>query len=161
MQLHSCGLSILQQGEVIAALQAARDAGKTRWLASAAEAGMGIIAKRPIANASWLWPTEEQCPAYSELSIERALRFTLPSPKFATLRTRWHEVAQDDWTGQGLDLTEGLFGGGLGHLSQERGEHLGAVHAGERQRGLGLDVAQRNPHIQALTTGLNGDVALL
>ena len=134
VQLHSCGLTILQQGEVIAALQAARDAGKTRfigysgeneaaeyavscgafdtlqtsinvadqrclerWVKSAAEAGMGIIAKRPIANACWLWPTEDECPAYSKpywqrletlayeaLSIECALRFTLTVPGVTT-----------------------------------------------------------------------------
>ncbi len=134
VQLHSCGLSVLQQGDVIAALQGARDAGKTRfigysgeneaaeyavscgafdtlqtsiniadqrgltrWVQAAAEAGMGIIAKRPIANACWLWPTEDVCPAYSKpywqrlqtlayetLSIERALRFTLTVPGVTT-----------------------------------------------------------------------------
>ncbi len=134
VQLHSCSLSVLQQGEVIAALQAAKAAGKTRfigysgeneaaeyavscgvfdtlqtsinladqrgiscWVKSAAEAGMGIIAKRPIANACWTWPTEDECPAYPRpywqrlqslaypgLSIERALRFTLTVPGVTT-----------------------------------------------------------------------------
>lgn len=134
VQLHSCGLSILQQGDVIAALQAARAAGKTRfigysgeneaaeyavscgvfdtlqtsinladqqgverWVKSAAEAGMGIIAKRPIANACWKWATEQECPTYSqpywrrlqtlaypELSTAKALRFTLTVPGVTT-----------------------------------------------------------------------------
>ncbi|MCX6367532.1 MAG: aldo/keto reductase [Armatimonadetes bacterium] len=180
VQLHSCGLSILQQGDVIAALQAAKAAGKTRfigysgeneaaeyavscgafdtlqtsinladqrgisrWVKSAAEVGLGIIAKRPIANACWKWPTEDECPAYSrpywqrlqtlayeDLSIERALRFTLtvpgvttaivgtknperwvgnaalaqkgplPAADYEAIRTHWQAVAQDDWSGQ-------------------------------------------------------------
>ena len=180
VQLHSCGLSILQQGDVIAALQAAKAAGKTRfigysgeneaaeyavscgafdtlqtsinladqrgisrWVKSAAEVGLGIIAKRPIANACWKWPTEDECPAYSrpywqrlqtlayeDLSIERALRFTLtvpgvttaivgtknperwvgnaalaqkgplPAADYEAIRTHWQAVAQDDWLGQ-------------------------------------------------------------
>lgn len=90
VQLHSCGLDVLQQGEVITALQQARDAGKVRYigysgdneaamwavnsglfdtlqtsfnlveqkaryglLAAAKAQNMGIIIKRPIANAAW------------------------------------------------------------------------------------------------------------
>lgn len=96
IQLHSCNHQILQQGEVIAALQKARDAGKTRFigysgdneaaqfavesgafdtlqtsvsladqqaitrtLPLAAERGLGVIAKRPIAGAVW---TQEYSP---------------------------------------------------------------------------------------------------
>ena len=134
VQLHSCSLDILQEGEAIAALQAAQAVGKTRFIGysgeneaaeyavacgafdtlqtsinladqrgveravqAAAEAGMGIIAKRPIANACWQWPTEDECPAYPrpywrrlqalsypELGIEKALRFTLTVPGVAT-----------------------------------------------------------------------------
>jgi aryl-alcohol dehydrogenase-like predicted oxidoreductase len=88
--LHSCPLSVLQQGEVIDALLASRDAGKIRVpgysgenaeLAWAADAGvfgalqtsvnladqhslrhmlprarehhLGVVAKRPLANAAW------------------------------------------------------------------------------------------------------------
>lgn len=90
VQLHSCGVEVLEQGEVIEALQEAKQAGKTRFIGYSgdnesalwavesglfdtlqtsynlvdqrarerlfpqAEAqGMGIIAKRPIANAAW------------------------------------------------------------------------------------------------------------
>lgn len=90
VHLHSCNVIVLKQGEVIQALQDARQAGKTRYigysgdneaaewavesgvfdtlqtsfnlvdqkarkglLSEASEKGMGIIIKRPIANAAW------------------------------------------------------------------------------------------------------------
>ncbi len=90
VQLHTCSVEVLERGEVIEALQEARDAGKTRFIGYsgdneaalwAVESGlfdtlqtsfnlvdqnarrylfdpaqkqeMGIIAKRPIANAVW------------------------------------------------------------------------------------------------------------
>jgi len=90
VQLHSCGLDVLEKGEVIQALQAAKEAGKTRFIGysgdneaarwavdsglfdtlqtsfnlveqhartklfpQAKAQGMGIIAKRPIANGAW------------------------------------------------------------------------------------------------------------
>jgi aryl-alcohol dehydrogenase-like predicted oxidoreductase len=90
VQLHSCDVDVLERGDVIRALQEARDAGKTRFigysgdndealwavrsglfdtlqtsfnlteqrarhtlLPEAKARGMGIIAKRPIANAAW------------------------------------------------------------------------------------------------------------
>ena len=90
VQLHTCSVEVLERGEVIEALQQARDAGKTRFigysgdneraewavnsglfdtlqtsfnlvdqhartrlLPIAREKGMGVIAKRPIANAVW------------------------------------------------------------------------------------------------------------
>jgi aryl-alcohol dehydrogenase-like predicted oxidoreductase len=88
--LHSCGLDILQQGDVIRALLDAKQAGRTRYIGysgdneaarwavesghfdtlqtsfnpvdqsarthlfpQATARGIGIIAKRPIANAAW------------------------------------------------------------------------------------------------------------
>ena len=96
IQLHTCDAELLRQGDVIAVLQEARDAGKTRFigysgdrenavyaiecgafdtlqtslsiaeqqpidltLPKAAERGMGVIVKRPIANAAW---TKETLP---------------------------------------------------------------------------------------------------
>ena len=88
--LHSCGVDVLERGDVIRVLQDAREAGKTRFigysgdneparwavdsglfdvlqtsynltdqkarnglLQAADEKGMGIVAKRPVANAVW------------------------------------------------------------------------------------------------------------
>jgi len=91
VHLHSCSLEILKEGEVIRALQDAKQAGKTRYIgysgdnesahwavesglfdslqtsfnlvdqrartsqlfSQARKQGMGIIAKRPIANTAW------------------------------------------------------------------------------------------------------------
>jgi len=91
VHLHSCSVRVLEDGEVIQALQDAKGAGKTRYigysgdneaaewavesglfdslqtsfnlvdqkalrtnlLSQAREQGLGIIAKRPIANAAW------------------------------------------------------------------------------------------------------------
>ena len=155
VQLHSCSLEKLQQGDVIAVLQAAREAGKTCFigysgdgeaarfavesgafdtlqtslniadqqpisltLPLAQEHGMGVIAKRPIANAAWT----------KALSV--ALRFTLAQPAVSSaivgtqnpdrwlqnarlleagplpadqveaIKARWNEVSQPDWVGQ-------------------------------------------------------------
>jgi aryl-alcohol dehydrogenase-like predicted oxidoreductase len=134
IQLHSCSEEILRKGEVIAVLQKARDAGKTRFigysgdnaaavyavecgafdslqtsiniadqsvvenaLSKAAARNMGVVAKRPIANAAWLFDEESSRGAYhytylkrlQELaypflqepdSVATALRFTLSLP---------------------------------------------------------------------------------
>ena len=92
IQLHSCDLEVLRQGDVIAALETTREKGYTRYigysgdgaaavyaiecgafdslqtslsiaeqepieltLPLAVEKGMGVIIKRPIANAAWLY----------------------------------------------------------------------------------------------------------
>jgi aryl-alcohol dehydrogenase-like predicted oxidoreductase len=107
VQLHSCGVDILERGEAIQALLDARQAGKTRYIGysgdneaarwavesgvfdtlqtsfnlveqrartrlfpAAKARGMGIIAKRPIANGSWGVP---QSPSgYASQYFERA-----------------------------------------------------------------------------------------
>jgi aryl-alcohol dehydrogenase-like predicted oxidoreductase len=134
VQLHSCGRDMLEQGDVIAVLQRARDAGKTRYIGysgdrdaavyaiecgafdslqtsisiadqepltltvpKALERKMGVIAKRPIANAVWKnaenpggYPEEYwkrlQALDYAFLkksmdeAVSVALRFTLGAP---------------------------------------------------------------------------------
>lgn len=124
IQLHSCGIELLQKGDVIEVLRLAREAGKVRYigysgdgeaakyaiecgafdslqtsvnvadqeavsltLPLAERAGIGVIAKRPIANAAWI--AEPPMGAYArpywerlqelqyELTPETALRFTL------------------------------------------------------------------------------------
>lgn len=131
VQLHSCGVDVLERGEVIAELRKARDQGKcrfigysgdsasARWavdsgvfdtlqtsvsiadqesisllLPAAGAAGMGVIAKRPIANAIWRSPRRPEDGYYQpyydrlqalgydfladpERAVETALRFTL------------------------------------------------------------------------------------
>ena len=135
VQLHTCSEEKLRQGDVIAVLQKARDAGKTRYigysgdsltakyaiecgafdtlqtsvniadqecqdltLPLAVQHNIGVIAKRPIANACWrtgekpansyqhtYWDRLQEL-AYPFLtgdlseSIATALRFTLGSP---------------------------------------------------------------------------------
>lgn len=136
VQLHSCGVATLRQGDVITALRKAREAGKTRFIGYsgdhqsaryAVECGafdtlqtsvniadqecwtltlpeaqarrMGIIAKRPIANAAFLFdqPRSEYSRPYWERlralaydflagpdAVRTALRFTLSAPGVAT-----------------------------------------------------------------------------
>ncbi|WP_150271589.1 aldo/keto reductase [Paenibacillus tepidiphilus] len=134
IHLHSCSEEILRRGEVIRVLEAAKQAGKTRYigysgdrndalyavetglfdsletslniadqevidltLGKAAERGMGVTAKRPIANAAWAraqvadtdyayvyWRRLQEL-QYGFLDdvqqgVEIALRFTLSTP---------------------------------------------------------------------------------
>ena len=97
MLLHSCDLDVLKNGEAVAALVAAKDAGKIRFtgysgdneaavhaagldaidvietslsicdlanldgvVAQASRRGLGVIAKRPIANAAWKDASEQE-----------------------------------------------------------------------------------------------------
>lgn len=132
VHLHSCSLEVLQQGEVVEALNAAVAAGKVRvaaysgdnepleWAARSGEfgslqtslnicdqrviegglsvaqaAGMGVIAKRPIANAPWRFEqrpvgdyAEEYWLRWQAMGLDRgeyewqelALRFTAFRP---------------------------------------------------------------------------------
>jgi aryl-alcohol dehydrogenase-like predicted oxidoreductase len=103
--LHTCTLEVLQRGEVIEALLAARDAGKLRVAGYSGEneslawavrsghfgavetsvniadqwsatnvlpevGGLGVIAKRPLANAPWRW-AERPVGRYGETYWER------------------------------------------------------------------------------------------
>jgi aryl-alcohol dehydrogenase-like predicted oxidoreductase len=154
-QLHSCGLEILKQGEVIEALIVAQERGYTRFVGYsgdgfdakyaiemdffdtlqtsvsigdqqaidltiplAKERNMGVIAKRPIANAVWLNKEKPDNSYHQEYwdriqklkydflgksikgSIARALRFTLSVDGVTTAivgtakPSRWQENAE-------------------------------------------------------------------
>lgn len=141
LQLHTCGEDLLRRGDVIAVLQRARQAGKTRFigysgdsddavyaircgafdtlqtsvniadqeciertLPLALKAGMGVIAKRPVANVAWRYGRHQPggyCQPYWERlrkleypflpedggstdeAVSVALRFTLAQPAVA------------------------------------------------------------------------------
>ena len=135
IQLHSCGLDVLQRGDAITALERARDRGwvryigysgdgeAARWavesgrfdtlqtsvsiadqealdltLPAARAAGLGVIAKRPLANVAWRYarkPAEAYYQEYwerlraldyaflrgkADAAVKTALRFTLGVP---------------------------------------------------------------------------------
>ena len=135
MLLHSCDLETLQQGDVIAALVAARDAGKIRHAgysgdnqAAAFAAGieeltvietsvnicdqinidltlpktraadLGVLAKRPIANAAWK-PLTDQPGFYTEYARDYTQRWSAMGLTLADIDfegvpdTTWPEIA--------------------------------------------------------------------
>jgi aryl-alcohol dehydrogenase-like predicted oxidoreductase len=153
VQLHSCSLDDLKKGDVISALQTARDKGHTRYigysgdgeaakyaiesgafdslqtsvsiadqeaidltLPLAATKGIGVIIKRPIANAAWRYgdkcTNDYHRPYWERLrklkydflsdpkqAASTALRFTLAQPAVGTMIVgttrpgRWRENA--------------------------------------------------------------------
>ena len=133
IQLHSCSLAHLQRGDVIAALERARERGWVRYLGYsgdgeaaryaiecgrfdtlqtsvsiadqqpldltlplARERGLGVIAKRPLANVAWRYARKPSEPYYQTYwsrlralefdfleghgAVATALRFTLSAP---------------------------------------------------------------------------------
>jgi aryl-alcohol dehydrogenase-like predicted oxidoreductase len=154
VQLHTCREEVLRQGDVITALEKAREAGKTRFigysgdskaalyavtcgafdtlqtsvniadqecvsltLPEAEKNGIGVIAKRPVANVAWLFDEESSKNAYHYTYLKRlqelaypflsgpdafatALRFTLTAPAVSTMIVgttkpdRWQQNAE-------------------------------------------------------------------
>jgi aryl-alcohol dehydrogenase-like predicted oxidoreductase len=130
MLLHTCSLDVLQQGDVLAALVAARDAGKVRFvgysgdneaaayaatlpdvavvqtsinladqrnidvvLPVARQHQVGVMAKRPIANAAWK-ATTEQRGIYRDYSRDYTARLSAMKLKPAELGVEsWSELA--------------------------------------------------------------------
>jgi hypothetical protein len=127
LTIHTCGLDVLKQGDVIEAVERAKEEGKTRFIAysgdnealayavdtgrfdavmtsvnvadqvnlpvveRAVENGLGVIAKRPIANGAWIeepkpddygrpyWERLKEL-QYPALDVGIALRWTLAQP---------------------------------------------------------------------------------
>lgn len=129
VHLHSCPLPVLQQGDVIRALQEAQQAGKVRVIAYsgeneelawavnsgffgsvehslnlcdqqvistvlplAADKQLGVIAKRPVANAPWRF---NDCPTgdYAEVYWKRLDKMRKNAPHLLPPEMEWQELA--------------------------------------------------------------------
>ena len=139
VHLHSCPLAVLERGEVVAALQAAVAAGKVRvaaysgdnaplaWaiesgafgsvetaieraLPAAGERGLGVIAKRPAANAPWRFAER---PAATDIAL---------------YWERWRALGLDpgpyDWTELALRFAAWQDGVHCAIVGTSRLEHL-------------------------------------
>lgn len=142
--LHSCDLSVMQQGDAVEALIKAREAGKTTYLgysgdnaAAAAAADMdwvdaiemsinicdqhnidnvlplcqknnvGVIAKRPIANAAWN-PLNKQRGMYKEYA--RTYHDRLKQMNITPVELGYHGHAEIEWPEIALKFTLALPG---------------------------------------------------
>jgi aryl-alcohol dehydrogenase-like predicted oxidoreductase len=152
--LHSCSREILERGEVIEALVAARDAGKVRvagysgendalaWAVASGHFGavetsvnladqwslrnvlpaagrLGVIAKRPLANAPWRFARRPDG-AYAETYWER-------------LRAMGTEPADGDWLGTALRFSAFAPGVSAAIAGTSSAEHLRAAVAAVEQ----------------------------
>ena len=132
MLLHSCGLDVLQKGDVVAALAKARDQGKIRFagysgdneaaayaatlrdiavietsinladqanitkvLPVAKQHDVGVIAKRPIANACWKDPSKQpgMYASYAAPYTERLQKMGLQPADVGMRPDQWSELA--------------------------------------------------------------------
>jgi aryl-alcohol dehydrogenase-like predicted oxidoreductase len=130
IQLHTCSKEQLEQGDVIALLERAREKGQTRFigysgdnesaiaaidsgrfdtlqtsvnfaeindcrakLPRAHEAGLGVIAKRPIANAAWRYLDADDYNEYYKAYVARLKELKYPflsdSDRAASIALRW------------------------------------------------------------------------
>jgi aryl-alcohol dehydrogenase-like predicted oxidoreductase len=142
--LHSCDLSVMQQGDAVEALLKAREAGKTTYLgysgdnaeaAAAAEMdwvdaiemsvnlcdqhniaavlpkcqanNVGVIAKRPIANAAWN-PLNKQRGMYKEYARTYHERLNMMS--ITPVELGYHGHAEVEWPEIALKFTLAIQG---------------------------------------------------
>ncbi len=142
--LHSCDLSVMQQGDAVEALIKAREAGKTTYLgysgdnaeaAAAAEMdwvdaiemsvnicdqhnidtvlplcrtnNVGVIAKRPIANAAWN-PLNKQRGMYKEYA--RVYHDRLKQMNITPVELGYHGHAEIEWPEIALKFTLAIKG---------------------------------------------------
>jgi aryl-alcohol dehydrogenase-like predicted oxidoreductase len=134
MLLHSCGLVVLQQGDALAALTRAREAGKVRFLGysgdnedaafatglpevdvietsvnicdqanltsvlpKARERNLGVLAKRPIANAAWKSSHPGIYAGYAQPYVDRLREMALTPGELGfdnePAESAWPEIA--------------------------------------------------------------------
>ncbi len=145
--LHSCSLEVLEEGEAVAALAEAQEAGKVRvcgysgegralewaiecgafgaiqtsvnladqWTATsvlprASAAGLGVIAKRPLANAAWRFE-DRPVGQYAE-------------PYWDRLRVMGIEPADGDWTGTAIRFSAFAAGVSSAIVGSSSADHL-------------------------------------
>lgn len=168
MLLHSCGLDVLQRGEALSALVAAREAGKIRFagysgdneaaayaaalpdvavietsvsfcdqanidqvLPLTQQHGIGVIAKRPIANTAWR-PLDQMQGIYRDYARPYRERFEAMGLTLADLGLDESKV---DWSELALRFTLSQPGVHVAIVGTTNPEHI------KRN----LEIAQREP----------------